>query len=422
MGKVIFVIPNGQEAELFQAIYEELDRRGYDVLNIETADLCCDKDNIVPSEKLAELEMESKSIYSYKTRNMVRILESESPDVLVIGSDQEYVQRAFAYASKGIGIPVLLVDVAFGSNILKGDWLVIRRSLYRLYYHFFVIVRKYAYILRTVVGLGWGLHKILWMIMRDLWNALVVEDGRGLYGCDKIVVAGEWGREVLLERGIDSSKVVITGNPRMASMLRKRNLDGEQRLREELGVRVDDRIILLQTSAQVEHGRWSSAMRKAFVNKVIDSLKPLLNDGAKLVLRLHPAESLSEYKEIVNGRGDVILRKGTPYMDTIGASDVILFNAYSTMVLEATAIGKPVVLLNTFNEAKNLPYEEMGLAICLYNYDRIEPTVRSLLYDEAFRGKFLGQVKSFYATNKEFVDGKATERIADLIEGMAKDA
>lgn len=419
MGKIMMVIPNGLEADLMYPVYRELVDRGCEVINIDLGELCCDKDMVKASMKLAELGMSRKLIYDYKTRSATRILKFEQPDVLVVGSDQEYVRRAFVYAAKGLGIPVLLIDVAFGSNLLKGHWLVVRRTLYRLSYHLFVIVRKYLYILRTVMDLGWSLKRIIGMILSDVGEAFVVEDARGLYGCNKIVVAGEWNKDVLIERGVIPDRIVVTGNPRMAMLLRDKNEKGEKGLRDELGIRDGEKVILFATSAQVEHGRWDLAMRKDFINRVLDSLSPLVTDGAKVILRIHPAENMSEYEDIIKDRTDgVILRKGISFIDTVGISDVAIFNAYSTMVLEVTALGKPAVLLNTFNEVKNLPYEEMGLAVCLYDYNGIGDTVRSLLYDDAFRNNFLNHVQSFYEANREFVDGKSSERIADVICGL----
>ncbi len=414
--KIIFIIPTGEEAELVYPLYIELVKRGHEVINIETGNICCSKDTKMPAKSLQELGMVYKSIYSYRTRSAAKILQIENPDIIIIGSDQEYLRRTFVYASKQLGIPCLLIDVAFGSNIFKGHWITIRRTLYRFFYYPLIILNKYLYILKTVIDLKWGINKILHMIIKDIKEAFVIEDARGMYGCDMIFVAGNWEKEVLVDRGVNPKNIFVTGNPRMTALLQERNIDNERKIREELGIGENNRIILLHTSAQVEHGRWSLSMRKMFINKVIDSISPLLNDNTKLILRIHPVESYTEYQEIIKGRKEnIILCKGNSFVDIINMSDVIIFGAYSMMVLEATALGKVVILLNTFNEVKNLPYEEMGLAKCVYNFDEIQNNVNILLNCKTERDNFIKQTKYFFDNNKEFVDGQATQRIVDLI-------
>lgn len=418
VSRVAFIVPNGQEAKMFQAIEEELIKRGVEVINIETGALCCERNAGLPSATLKELGMKHASLKGYKS--MAKILKEQHADALVVGSDQEYIHRAFVYAAQGLGIPAVLMDINFGSNEPKGHWLVARRSLYRLSSHFVNLLRKYAYTLRTVVDLKWSIGRIAKMVISDVVMAFTVEHAIGMYGCDAIAVAGTWERDVLLERGVKPETIYIAGNPAMS--LPSKGEDAKiGGLRRELGIGEEDKVILLLTCAQVEHGRWSQSMRRTFVNALLDVLSPLSADSAKLVIKIHPVENLDEYRGILRDRReDVILCKDLPSVDAIGMSDVVLVGGYSFTVLEAGSLGKPVVLLNMFNEVKNLPYEEMGLAVCLYKYGDVEPTIRSLLYDHSARDRVLEQIKLFYEDNKEFADGKASERIADLIADMAR--
>jgi UDP-N-acetylglucosamine:LPS N-acetylglucosamine transferase len=417
--KVVFIIPTGEEAELIYPIYKELSQRGFEVSNIETGTLCCGANTKLPKSTLIELGMKCTSITDYNTKSMVEILKIEKPDVIVTGSDQEYIHRAFLYAAKGLGIPTMLVDVAFGSNIYRGHWLTVRRTFYRLAYHFINILNKYFYILRTVISLRWSIIKIIKMVVGDIREAFIIEDARGMYGCEAVVVAGSWEKEVLINRGVKSDTIFVTGNPRMTEILQECNKETENKLRNQLGIGLDEKVILLHTSAQIEHGRWNVSMRKEFVNKVIDSLIPLMSNKVRLVIRIHPVESLSEYQGIIKDRTEnIVLYKGLSFIDSLGMSDIILFNAYSMMVLEATALNKLSIILNVFNEIENLPYGEMGLAKCVYKYEDIEPIVNAMLNDTKIKDEYLKVIRQFYRDNKEFMDGKATERISNLIEEL----
>ena len=99
----------------------------------------------------------------------------------------------------------------------------------------------------------------------------------------------------------------------------------------------------------------------------------------------------------------------------VNASDVVLVGGYSTAVLEVSALQKPVLILNVYNEVVHLPYAEMGIAAEVRNFGDLRMSVDELLSDQSARDKMLCKSEAFYESNKEFSDGKATERLRDLI-------
>jgi len=290
-----------------------------------------------------------------------------------------------------------------------------KRSIYRISHYFRNIIRKYLYLLRTVLALRWSLYKILRMVLDDFVDAFTVWDNRGKYGCKYIAVAGSWEKQTLVRRGVSPDKVVVTGSPVIG--LSSGDKEGTLSLRQSLGIGAKDKVILFLTSSQFEHGWWTEDMRNEFVSGVVDAMFPLLNESVHLVVKIHPIESLDYYHSILRGKR-AIIRKDIVLADVINISDMVLISGSSTTVLEAGVLQKPVVLLKVFNEIDLVPYVKMGLAVGVYSFVELKPIVEELLYNQVSREKCLDRAKLFYDSNKEFTDGKATERIVDLIESM----
>lgn len=410
----MFVATVGSEVSLFYPVYQLLTKRGIEVLNISTGKLCCDKEGEIPDVVLKKYGMEYKSLLDYKTLNVLSVLKQEKPNMVVLFSDQEYVRRAFVYAAKGLRIPTLLFQLGMSSNKSNIISVAIKRTAYRIAKHFWNILHKYLYLLRTMVVLKWSVSRILREVFNDFKIAVTINDNRCTYGCDYIAIAGKWEEDTLLKRGVKEKQIIITGNPLLNFNLSATTKD----LRTELNIN-EDKVILFLTSSMVEHGQWTIERRSEFVNTAIDAISPLL-DKAKLVIKIHPVENLEDYQEILaNRKENIILRKGSLY-DAIAMSDLIIVGGYSTSILESSAFHKPVILLNIYNEIKDVLYVELGLAEGVYNISELKPKAEALLYDKDIRNKSLDRVQSFLDNNKEFIDGKADERITDLITGVIK--
>ena len=404
----------GKPKELMmQPLYQEVEKRGHESIVIDTGSLCCDKGGKQTGETLSILEMNKR--IPFTKQKIVKLLKQQRPDAVIVGSDQEYIRRAFLYAAQGLGIPTLLLDLGISDNITNTLGIAVKRNSYRMRYYFWNIVRKYLYLLRTVVELRWSVFRILKMVLKDMKVVLFIDDARGMFGNQPIVVAGDWERKVLVERGVNPENIHITGNPRwgLGSLI-----GTKQGVRSSLGIGDDDKIILFLTCAQVEHGRWTVEMRDSLIKGVIDTLKPMLTDSVRLIIKIHPIENKSEYKKMV-GDSPVILLKEIVLPDIINASDVVLVGGYSSTVLEASHLQKPVIILNTFNEIKAIPYDEMGIAMDVNDLTTLEPIVDNLLCGQPYTDNMLRNSAQFFKRNKTFVDGKATERITDLILRLA---
>ncbi len=257
--------------------------------------------------------------------------------------------------------------------------------------------------------------KVMQSMSKDLWTALSVYDAGGRLCCNAIAVAGNWEKTVLIERGVNPKKIFVTGNPELDASSKLGNNSDLCCLRQNLGIHPLDKVVLLLTSAKVEHGHWNPNMRSIFITNVIDALKPLMINRVRLIIKIHPVENLADYRRIIGSNPQqVILRKDIDLFDIIKISDVVV-TGYSTTVLEANSLHKPVVLVNTFGEPEYLPYVEMGLATGVYRLVELRPTVEKMLYNDSTRNSVIRNADLFVSENRESFDGGALQRLIDLI-------
>lgn len=422
MCKVLFVVINEQTAKTFLPIHQELVKaNNVDVGYIGTGRVCCGKDDADPSEAMAKFGMRHTSLSAYGTNSIVEILKREKPDVVITESDQEFMRRAFVYASNGLGIPVVFLQMGISNRMVHMFGIATKRTIYRLTHYFFNILHRYYYLLRTIIALRWSPARILGMVLKDIWVAFTTDDARSKFGYFIAVTSCSWEKQEFVERGVNPENIFVTGSP-MVNLASQMQGSHNGKLREEFGIGENDKVILLLTSALVEHGRWTPDRRRIFVNAVLDTISPLLSDGVKLVIKIHPVESIKPYEEILMGRKEkVVLRKDLVLRDILNESDVVIVGGYSMATLDATAMRKPVVLLNVFGEIHEQPFVEMGIAVGVYDLDDLRPTVEGLLYKQMDRDEAMRKIELFYDSNKELVDGKAASRIVDLILKLARE-
>ena len=116
--KIVFIVVAGAEADMIQPFYQRLvQREDTDVLNIHTGMLCCGRGEKQAEITLRELNMRHKALSDYNAKNIVEVIKCEQPDVVVVGSDQEYIRRAFLFATEGLGIPTILLQLGVTGNV-----------------------------------------------------------------------------------------------------------------------------------------------------------------------------------------------------------------------------------------------------------------------------------------------------------------
>jgi CDP-glycerol glycerophosphotransferase (TagB/SpsB family) len=136
-----------------------------------------------------------------------------------------------------------------------------------------------------------------------------------------------------------------------------------------------------------------------------------------LVLKLHPRESIDDYRPALANDLPIQLIDSGQIAELIAPAEVFISSSSSTVLL-AMMLDKPIVTVN-FNAVPHFDYfEPVGgtlhvrtpvAAAEALRLAAFDPSVRERLATE--RSKVLGRYARF--------DGCATERLADLIEELA---
>jgi UDP-N-acetylglucosamine 2-epimerase len=421
----MFIVGCGREAKLIHLILDELRKRGVDKTVIISLDKYAEEEfqEGAAEEVLRNMKLPFKKLEDFGTLDVNKVLKSEHPDLVVVTHDQEFIKRAFVYAANRLNIPTLLLQYDSLSSLVNVSDKSLKRTLYKLKHRFCNVFARYTYLLVTIKGLKWNLFRILHSVLKEIYSAFFIYDARGTFGCKAIAVSNSYDKHVLIRRKVDPSNIFVTGNPQFDNLLQLKHNSLSISMPENLDVWRRGKVILLLTSAQVEHGFWSENMRTKFVTSIINAIAPLLNDSVHLIIKIHPLEKLGEYQKILDQcaciRGkNVSVHKHLKVSDAINVSDVVI-SVYSTVVLEALLLRKPVIVLNLFGEPEYLPYVEMGVAIGVYYINNLRILVRELLYNHSSQEKLLKKVDFFLSQETQYTDAQATSRICDLILQLA---
>ena len=195
-----------------------------------------------------------------------------------------------------------------------------------------------------------------------------------------------------------------------------------------MGVQRFDRIFSQGFSKESFHQRHSIPANKRIIS-YITSPTPfneemtiaLLKEAKKIpesivVIKIHPSEKTKFYRKIINdAESDAILLDSSDLYDVLNASDVVV-TYLSTAGLEAMLFKKPLAVLNLTGEEDRISYAKAGAAAGIYDKDDIAAKISALLSKGSLYEKIQRNASLFIKKNVFKPDGRATERIAKIIE------
>jgi hypothetical protein len=224
---------------------------------------------------------------------------------------------------------------------------------------------------------------------------------------DKTAVYGQYDYDLLTKiSAYSSNSVVITGQPRYDILAVANRVYSKEKFCSRLNLEPERKIILVAPEGE------------AFLRNVLRALKnfPYL----QIVVKPHPGEKEEPYKNVVkeeNVRAILLSRKAETF-EALYACD-LLVAGFSTVVTEATILGKPSVTVRLGEREDPTPYHK-EVTLRVYRDENLVPAIRKALYDEKTREKLRKAGNKFVSEHVYKQDGKATERVTSLIEEMIK--
>ena len=410
MAKILFVPSVGRGIIQFKLILDELSHRG----NHTVTAIAIDRGR---AAALGKEGLQAGDIAGYHTRNMLKVIKTESPDILITDfSAPETINliKAATYS----GIPSLMIDCG-----LKSDSAPIVREHNR---HLLNKVSAWFKSEQKFQSLPYDLATLRatsrpWQfpgrLIREISGFF-----RGVPGYVEgmnIAVLSPSAKEWFARDGFPSDRLYVIGQPRF-DLIQKQPFD-PKRLRAELGLPEDKGIIVLATQPMVESFIWTEKEREKFIEVVVGAMKDF--SEKRLVIKLHPDENMAVYRQILGKIGDdkIVLCRDTDTYELLNACD-LLITFYSTVALEAMLFRKPVVSVNLFGKADIFPFALSGAALGVSRAEELIPAVRKALYDAAAREELFSKSREFAYEHAYKTDGRASERGAELILRLVEEA
>ena len=212
------------------------------------------------------------------------------------------------------------------------------------------------------------------------------------------------------ERWHIADQVIVTGLPRYDILSRAHEVYSKKEFLERYSLNAVNRIIHWSTQCHVLSPEENALNIKA----VFGAIRGLV--GVSLVIKQHPAEPEKYTKELMDqiesyGINAVITPRDSDTYEQLFVCDLMI-TRHSTTAMEAVALGKPVIILNLSGNPDPVEYVQEGVARGIYNSDDLRAAVEQLLADDSDLSAKRGTYIEKYL-NK--IDGKATERVIDII-------
>jgi len=235
---------------------------------------------------------------------------------------------------------------------------------------------------------------------------------------DRVAAIDEYSRQIYIRRGsLRPDQVIKTGLPRWDTIetADRKETEAMNELRAQVGLAPTDRIILFAT--QPLPISYTERVLKAIVR----GLKPYDQDNLRLVIKLHPRESLDVYNNLHFAQGAAISPIVVKNVDlrTLLVTSELLITGFSNVALEAALLDKPVLIINLTGTPDPLPFVENGLALKASSEQEVEKRIAELLSSSATAKQLRASRHQYIEENPQLLDGCATDRIVDIIQKMA---
>ena len=217
---------------------------------------------------------------------------------------------------------------------------------------------------------------------------------------DKVCVWGDHAKDVLIRAGGTKDQIVVTGCPKYDSLFCKNKLislsGSEKRCKK----------ILFAT----QYGFEDTTVEA--IEKIIHFLS--FDQDVYLVIKPHPAEKSDLYRRFSEKCKKVIVEDSKANIDDLLMGADVVVTISSTVGINAAILDVPMVLLN-FDKTDS-PY--LSISVEVRDVGDIAPAIKDVLYNKEVLQRLADARKKFVYEHAYIQDGKASERVGDLIIQM----
>ncbi|WP_080510168.1 CDP-glycerol glycerophosphotransferase family protein [Halorubrum distributum] len=228
---------------------------------------------------------------------------------------------------------------------------------------------------------------------------------------DQIAVWGERWQKVMQAKGVGPDRTEITGAPQFDHLAHYSAKDQSQ-VREQLSVSVDSQAFTVLLASQP----FDDTIRSDLIQTAIGAVSKL--PDVELILRPHPREDTELHRNAATDMSNVQVSENDDIHDLLFASDVVLA-LRSTVVLEASLLSRPVIILNVSSEKPPISeFSEQNGFTEVTNQIEAHQCIEEMRNDPNCITRYVEKQPGFgreYALNE---DGGAASRVARLVETL----
>jgi len=221
-----------------------------------------------------------------------------------------------------------------------------------------------------------------------------LEDPYGFPLPDKILLYGQYTKNLLTKKGYPPENLVVFGNPVFFSLEKIQKYLDKKSLFDKHQIDKNKKIILYTASGlqesyeqNIEHNYDSQAWRyilEHFSN----------NEEFFLILKPHPNENPKTYEKILkkfNASNAKIIQENL--LELIHMSSVVI-SIMSTTIFDSICMGKPVVVLK-FGEAYSNPLDDYPNVVLNTSLSKLSENITKILSDDNLKNELLTNSRKF---------------------------
>lgn len=292
--------------------------------------------------------------------------------------------------------------------------------------------KNHKYVLEHNITLAAKERSIKSLAVLDLWGNYTERFSDSNTGeifkfiSDKIAILDEICKEKMIEEGFPEKRLAITGNPSFDELIELKNNFSEkdkEKVKQELGLAIDSYLIMYASQPIELHykedlGYTEKTVLKNLIESVIDFKD---KEKISLLVKLHPRENKEDLGAVIKdyefSKLQIKLDQEYNTRKAILASDSI-FSPFSTVLVESTYLDKPSISIQPGLRDINKDFlvtNSLGITTPIYKKREIS----SVLFNLLFNTEYLKELSE--KRKKLGNDGKATERVCNLVYEMVND-
>ena len=333
-------------------------------------------------------------------RHIRHLLKTPRPGVMVLASDVSPVEKMLIHACQQGGIPQLLVQDGMLSRQEHTDYGPPPRCA------------------REWFRYGWRYS------VRQAFHRLALlprPTNYGLSGCTRLAVMGSASKDILVERGVPSQSIIITGQPRYDGALEATSPNFEPEVLSELGISPGKRLILY-ASFLLGRSRYGTPRDDEATLSALGELGRYLAEPFQVVIKAHPLDKMEDYQAHLKHLGISRLIRVVREFDTLSliraSSLVVTFG--STVAYEALIFRKPLILLNLTGLPDSLELAQEGAALEVHSLEELLDAARAVLSSPKIQQQLATQQWRALHAHLYKPDGRAGARVAAEIMALCQ--